>query len=126
MYRFEQLLYEDPDREDLNEAWWDLVERIQLVERPPGRDEPDWAAKIHVAVAPVYYHNYMLGNLIAAQLREYLEKYVTRGPFYESEAAGRYMLEAIFAPGARENWRDTVLRATGEPLDPACFLRSTN
>ena len=126
MYRFEQLLYEDPDREDLNEAWWDLVERIQLVKRPPGRDEPDWAAKIHVAVAPVYYHNYMLGNLIAAQLREYLEKYVTRGPFYESEAAGRYMLEAIFGPGARENWRDTVLRATGEPLDPACFLRSTN
>jgi len=124
IYRFEQLLYEDPDREDLNEAWWDLVEKIQGVNHPPGRDEPDWAAKIHVAVAPVYYHNYVLGHLIAAQLREYIEEYVTHGPFYESEAAGRYLLEAVFGPGARENWRDTVLRATGKPLDPAYFVRS--
>jgi hypothetical protein len=47
------LLY--ADRDDLNSLWWDLVERLQLVKRPAGRDEPDWAAKIHVAVAPVYY-----------------------------------------------------------------------
>jgi peptidyl-dipeptidase A len=38
MYRFEQALYEDPDREDLNALWWDLVEEIQLVQRPPERD----------------------------------------------------------------------------------------
>ena len=124
MYRFEQLLYEDPDREDLNGAWWDLVERIQLIQRPPGRDEPDWAAKIHVAVAPVYYHNYVLGTLIAAQLRDHLEEYVTHGPFYENEAAGRYLLESFFGPGARENWRDTVLRATGAELDPSHFVSS--
>jgi len=124
MYRFEQLLYEDPDRTDLNGAWWDLVENIQLVERPPGRDEPDWASKIHIAVAPVYYHNYVLGALIAAQLRDHLEEYVTHGPFYSNEAAGRYLLESFFGPGARENWRDTVLRATGSELDPTHFVRS--
>jgi peptidyl-dipeptidase A len=124
MFRFEQLLYADPDREDLNEVWWDLVERIQLLERPPGRDEPDWAAKIHVAVAPVYYHNYVLGHLTAAQLRHYLEAYITRGPFFTTEAAGRYLLEAVFGPGARESWKETVLRATGEPLDAGYFVRS--
>ncbi|MGH3144549.1 MAG: M2 family metallopeptidase, partial [Rubrobacter sp.] len=79
MFHFERTFYADPDRENLNEVWWDLVERLQLVTRPPGRDEPDWAAKIHVAVAPVYYHNYVLGHLIAAQLRHYLETYITRG-----------------------------------------------
>ena len=107
---------------DLNALWWDLVERLQLVERPPGRDEPDWAAKIHVAVAPVYYHNYVLGHLISDQLRNHLETRVTRGPFYENEAAGRYLVEAVFGPGARENWRETVLRATGEPLSTAHFV----
>lgn len=122
MFRFEQALYADPDRTDLNEVWWDLVERLQLVKRPPGRDEPDWAAKIHVAVAPVYYHNYVLGHLTAAQLRRYLESYITRGPFFASEAAGRYLLEAVFGPGAREGWRETVLRATGEPLDAGYFV----
>lgn len=124
VFRFEKELYADPDREDLGEIWWDLVERIQGVARPPGRDEPDWAAKIHIATVPVYYQNYVLGNLIAAQLRDYLEETVTRGPFYENEVSGRYLLESFFGPGARENWRDTVLRATGEPLDPRHFVES--
>jgi peptidyl-dipeptidase A len=124
MFHFEKAFYADPDREDLNGLWWDLVERLQLVRRPPGRDEPDWAAKIHVATAPVYYHNYVLGHLIAAQLRNYLESYITRGPFYEQEAAGRYLIEAVFGPGAREDWRTTVLRATGEELNPDHFVRS--
>lgn len=124
MYRFEQKLYEDPDREDLNSAWWDLVEEIQFVKRPPHRDEPDWAAKIHVAIAPVYYHNYVIGELIAAQLRRYMETHITHGPFYLSEAAGRYLLESYFGPGARDDWRDTVERATGEKLDPRHFADS--
>ena len=102
----------------------DLVERLLFVHRPPGRDEPDWAAVIHVAVAPVYYHNYMLGELISAQLRNYLESHITQGPFYQNEVAGRYLLESFFGPGARENWRDTVLRATGEPLNPEYFVKS--
>jgi peptidyl-dipeptidase A len=124
MYRFEKALYEDPDREDLNDVWWELVERIQLVERPPDRDEPDWAAKIHVALAPVYYHNYVLGHLTAAQLRHHLEEDVVGGPFFKSELAGRYLQEAVFGQGARDNWEDTVLRATGERLNPAHFVKS--
>jgi peptidyl-dipeptidase A len=124
MYRFEKALYEDPDREELNGLWWDLVERIQLVERPPDRDEPDWAAKLHVALAPVYYHNYVLGNLTAAQLRHHLEKDVVGGPFYEHELSGRYLQEAFFGPGARDDWKTTVLRATGESLHPAYFVET--
>lgn len=124
MYHFEQALYADPDDEGLNSVWWDLVERFLFVDRPPERDEPDWAAVIHIAVAPVYYHNYMLGELISAQLRNYLESHITHGPFYENEVAGRYLLESFFGPGARENWRDTVLRATGEPLNPEYFVKS--
>lgn len=124
MYHFEQALYADPDRQDLNRIWWDLVERFQFVNRPPDRDEPDWAAKIHVAVSPVYYHNYVLGHLIAAQLRDHLERYVTHGPFYESEAAGRYLMESFFGPGARDDWQTTVERATGEELNPDYFVKS--
>jgi peptidyl-dipeptidase A len=124
MYRFEKALYEDPDREDLNDLWWDLVERIQLVNRPPDRNEPDWAAKLHVALAPVYYHNYVLGYLTAAQLRRHLEKDVVGGPFFTSELAGRYLQEAVFSQGARDDWENTVLRATGERLNPDYFVKS--
>ena len=124
MYHFERALYADPDSAELNTVWWDLVERLLFVDRPPGRDEPDWAAVIHVAAAPVYFHNYLLGELISAQLRNYLESHITQGPFYQNEVAGRCLLESFFGPGARENWRDTVLRATGEPLNPEHFVKS--
>ncbi len=89
-----------------------------------GRDEPDWAAKIHVAVAPVYYHNYVLGHLFAAQLRRHLEEWVTGEPFYLSETAGRYLLEAVFGSGARDDWQETVVGATGERLNPGYFVES--
>jgi peptidyl-dipeptidase A len=100
------------------------VERLQLINRPPERDDPDWAAKIHVAIAPVYYHNYVLGHLTAAQLRNHLEKQIVGGSFFTSELAGRYLLEAVFGQGARENWERTVLRATGEELNPAYFIET--
>ena len=41
MFNFEREFYADPEREDLSSLWWDLAERLQLVNRPPGRDEPD-------------------------------------------------------------------------------------
>jgi peptidyl-dipeptidase A len=125
VFDFERELYEDPERDDLNSLWWDLVQRLQLVNRPSERDEPDWAAKIHIAVAPVYYHNYVLGNLISAQLRHYLMTHVTGGePFFTSEVAGGYLQEAVFGAGARNGWEDTVLGATGERLNPEYFVKS--
>jgi peptidyl-dipeptidase A len=124
MFHFEQALYADPDRDDLNRVWWDLVERFQLVERPPDRDEPDWAAKIHVAIAPVYYHNYVLGDLTAAQLRAHMEGALDGTPFFLDRRSGDFLKECFFAPGATEGWEDTVVRATGERLDPGYFVKS--
>ena len=81
-----------------------------------------WMRRSHVV--PVYYHNYVLGNLTAAQLRHHLEKNVVGGPFYGSAMAGRYLQEAVFGPGARNGWEDTVLEATGEMLNPDYFVKS--
>jgi peptidyl-dipeptidase A len=123
MFTFERELYANPDRDDLNELWWDLAERLQLVKCPLGRDEPDWAAKIHVAVAPVYYHNYVLGHLIVAQLRHYLKTRVTGGEtFLMSEAAGRYLQEALFGTGARNRWEE-LSSEPQERLDSDYFVR---
>lgn len=68
MYRFEQHMYANPDQ-DLTTLRWDLVEKYQLLKRPPQRaDAADRASKIHVACYPCYYHNYMLGEVLASQL----------------------------------------------------------
>jgi hypothetical protein len=41
-----------------------------------------------------------------------------------SEAAGRYLLEAVFGPGARNDREDTVLGTTGERLILDYFVDS--
>ncbi|UCF96150.1 MAG: M2 family metallopeptidase [Spirochaetaceae bacterium] len=121
MTHFERMFYADPEA-DLDRIWWDCVERYQLLRRPEGRKAPDWAAKIHVALVPVYYHNYELGQLLAAQLRGKLE--AATGGIVGRPAAGRWLIERIFVPGASLDWRTLIERATGEPLNPRYFVES--
>ncbi|HSG29483.1 MAG TPA: M2 family metallopeptidase, partial [Candidatus Krumholzibacterium sp.] len=78
MFNFERELYRDPDQ-DLNALWWELKEKYQFMNKPAGRDEPDYAAKIHIIASPVYYHNYMLGELIASQFLHHLGETTSTG-----------------------------------------------
>jgi peptidyl-dipeptidase A len=114
MTHFERGLYARPD-DDHDARWWDLVERFQLVHRPDGRHEPDWAAKIHIAVAPVYYHNYLYGEMIASQLT------AAFGLLVDDPAAGRALSARLFEPAATQRWDALVEHATGAPLTPAAF-----
>ncbi len=113
MTHFEHRLYTDPDG-DLDAIWWDLVERFQLVHRPDGRAAPDWASKIHLAVAPVYYQNYLYGELVASQLSATLDTHV--GGIVGRPDAGRWLVESFFAGGGTLRWDELLLAATGEPL----------
>jgi peptidyl-dipeptidase A len=123
MTYFELAMYTDPER-DLDTLWWDLVERHQMVQRPEGRKQPDWAAKIHVATAPVYYQNYELGHLVAEQFADRLHR--TAGGIVGEKKAGRWLLERVFKPGAKEDWATHVKTATGEPLNPEYFVRAAS
>ena len=123
MVYFERELYRDPDQ-DLDTLWWDLVERFQFVPRPDNRNQPDWAAKIHIAIAPVYYHNYLLGEMVASQLQHTIDQQVLEGTSVESTGyvnepnVGNYLREEVFKPGASLHWNELLVRATGEGLNP--------
>ena len=119
MCHFERQLYLDP-KQDLNTLWWDMVEKYQLLHRPEGRDEPDWAAKIHLALHPVYYQNYILGELSASQLKRHLAANV--GGLVDNPRAGRFLIERVFRPGAVREWDSALEYATGEKLNPRYFV----
>jgi peptidyl-dipeptidase A len=121
MTNFERALYANPEG-DLDSLWWELVERFQGLRRPAGRQQPDWAAKIHVALYPVYYHNYELGHLMAAQLLHHLR--AAAGGLVNRPAAGRWLVEKFFYPGNGEPWNRHIRTATGEPLTPRYFVES--
>lgn len=118
MAYFERGLYEDPGR-DLDRLWWELVLRFQGVRRPPGRRSGDWAAKIHLATAPVYYHNYILGELMASQLKAALP--ADQG-IVQNRAVGDFLKERIFSRGASLHWDELLRCVTGSRLSPKFFL----
>jgi peptidyl-dipeptidase A len=126
MLRFEKALYENPDQ-DLNGLWWDLVEKYQGVRRPEGRDAPDYASKIHIVSAPAYYHNYMMGELFAAQVHHTIARQVlggvapARASYVGNPAVGRFLTERVFAPGRTLAWDDLTRHATGEGLNARAF-----
>jgi len=128
MYRFEKAMYEDPEQ-DLNKLWWDLVEQYQLLNRPPNRNEPDWATKIHIALFPCYYHNYLMGELLASQLYYYIVGNVLQSEDYRFQSfanhpeVGEYLKNRVFAVGSKYYWNDMIEKATGEKLTAKYYAR---
>lgn len=125
MLRFEKGMYENPDQ-DLSKLWWELVEKYQGVKKPEGRTAPDYGSKIHICVAPVYYHNYMMGQIFASQVHHALAKEVYKADpatvlYVGDKKVGQFMTEKVFAPGRTLSWRDLTKFATGEPLSPKAF-----
>lgn len=126
MLRFEKGMYENPDQ-DLRKLWWDLVEKYQLVKRPPGRKAPDYASKIHVVSAPVYYHNYMMGELFASQLHHAIARDVYKGAdprtviYVGNKEVGEFMKKRVFEPGKTKSWNELTKYATGEELNAKAF-----
>jgi len=120
MAHFERELYSDPES-DLDALWWALVERYQMVTPPPDRSAPDWAAKVHVAAAPVYYHNYLLGAVLSCQLES--EILAECGELIGNRAVGEWLTERLFRAGNLMRWDDLIQQATGRPLTADDFAR---
>lgn len=128
MYRFEKSLYANPDQ-DLNQLWWNLVEKYQMIKKPIGRNAPDWATKIHIATSPCYYHNYLLGELLASQLYNYIVSNILKGDpendfsFFNNSEVGQYLKEKVFNVGAKYSWNDMIEKATGEKLTARYYAK---
>ncbi|MBX9625929.1 MAG: M2 family metallopeptidase, partial [Gemmataceae bacterium] len=128
MLRFEKGMYEKPDQ-DLNRLWWDLVEQYQQVKRPKDRSAPDYASKIHICSAPVYYHNYQMGQLFASQVHQTIAKelYGNADPkavlYIGDRKVGEFMRKKVFEPGRTLDWKGLAKHATGEELTPKAFAK---
>ena len=120
MVHFERALYADPET-DLDALWWETVERFQGVQRPDDVPRGGWASKIHIACAPVYYQNYLLGDMLASQLAATAE--AECGGLVGSEAAGQMLRERVFKPGALLPWPALIEEATGRPLGAEDFAK---
>lgn len=125
MSHFERALYRDPEQ-DLNTTWWETVERFQWVRQPDQPSGSEWASKIHIGTAPVYYHNYLLGAMMSAQLRDSILNRVVNGStaeYVSSPRVGAYLIERAFKPGATRDWRGWLQHATGHDLSAEAYIQ---
>jgi peptidyl-dipeptidase A len=126
MFRFEKSLYDNPDQH-LNDLWWNLVEKYQLVRRPEGRQAPDYASKIHIVSAPAYYHNYLMGQLFADQVLHAIARDALNGvdpaqaSFVGNKAVGDFLKTRIFSQGRSLDWNGLTKNATGDVLNAKAF-----
>jgi peptidyl-dipeptidase A len=74
---------------------------------------------VHFAVAPVYYQNYLYGEMVASQLDATLQR--VAGGLVDREQAGVYLAQRFFRPGASLRWDALMEEATGEPLSVRHF-----
>ncbi len=77
---------------------------------------------------PVYYHNYLMGEMMAAQIVEAVAREVYGGApvdeviFYGKPEAGQFLIEKLFSRGHAIRWDELTLEATGEALGPRAFV----
>ncbi len=118
---FESELYRDP-KQDLNRLWWSAVEKYQKIRMPEEREgKCDWAAKVHIGLAPVYYFSYLLGEMFASVIEETLMKQ-TGSIGLTSEKAGQFLQQKLFNPGNRMPWSELVEHVSGKPLSPDAWI----
>ena len=114
-------LYADPVQ-DLLATWWNKSSATSTCAGPTGIGRGDWAAKIHLTVAPVYYHNYLLGQMTASQLEATLARELGNAqPRRRSRRRRRAAARAVPAARRALRWDEHVRSATGSPLTTAAF-----
>eukprot|EP01156_Anaeramoeba_ignava_P020753 Anaeramoba_ignava/c17073_g1_i1.p1 GENE.c17073_g1_i1~~c17073_g1_i1.p1 ORF type:complete len:354 (-),score=132.53 c17073_g1_i1:36-1097(-) len=124
MFRFEQELYQkELTEKEANILWWNLVEKYQLLKKPPNYENVcGWASKIHLALNPCYYHFYLIGFLIQSQLKDFILSNFGNN-WIENLKISDYLIQNVIRPGKTISWLELVKKATGKELSSESYIK---
>ncbi|HEY9724298.1 MAG TPA: M3 family metallopeptidase [Oscillatoriaceae cyanobacterium] len=117
--RLEYLLYTHPER-DPDTYYLELQQRCCGFELPAAM-ATRWAGDQFLVSLPVYWHNYVLAELIARQTRAAIQ--ARDGVLLDNPGVGEFLFEHYYKPGAAVPWLRKIELATGRPLDGEAFFR---
>jgi len=107
---FEFRAFENLDQ-DLNGLWSKTQAKYLFVSENP---TPQWAAQSIYTTHPVYYQNYVLAEMIAAQTIAYLQQ--KHGRLLNNPQVSKFLIENYYGPGASVDWPEKIEHATGQKL----------
>jgi len=116
---FEYSLYLEPaPYEELCQRRADMFRRHLFVE--PAVEPPTFTHDIFHITHPCYLQNYVLAELVAAQLLEASDS--SNGDPWTEKFTKR-VVDDLLVPGGMVSWREKIEKFTGKPLSPDALLR---
>ena len=79
-----------------------------------------WAANGWFISYPVYWHNYVIADVIASQIHEQLRE--KHGELYNSQEAFDYVVRTYICPGASKPWLEKIREGTGYELKAKALI----
>ena len=117
--RFHYVAFADPEQ-DLAALDARLSREVLLVEPP---ERPLWADDMFLVQPQIYVQNYVIGDMIAAQVWETLREKLGPDPTLDPRV-GPFLRESFYRYGQARDWRELIREATGRELDPAALIRA--
>jgi peptidyl-dipeptidase A len=107
---FEFQAYDNPDQ-DLNRLWSKTRSKYLFVQE---NETPQWASQSIYTTHPIYFQNYILADLIAAQTLAHLKD--SHKTLLDNPEVSKFLISNYYAPGASIDWQDKIEKATGRKL----------
>lgn len=114
----EYSIYEDPDQ-DIEVQSAQLMRKFMMAKAYPSEL---WAANPFYVNHPVYLQNYVIAEMIAQQIYDYLKGHYTA--LLGNRVVSKFMVRNFFASGGAAPWRGKIEFVTDKPLGPEALLAS--
>ncbi len=113
---------------ELNQRWWQYVEKFQGVAPPEPRGERycDAATKTHINDDPAQYYKYAIAFATKYQLHQHIATQILHQDprqcnAWGNRATGEFLLK-LMRPGATRDWRALIKESTGEEFSAKAML----
>lgn len=119
---FDQELYRTDLKsiDDIHELKWSIDR--EMLGADPYADEPLWAHLIHHTTAPIYLHNYILGDVMCENMKEIFRRRTGDAASDRPLEFGRFWKDKVLAPSGRYPFLDLYQLVCEEPLSISRYL----
>lgn len=117
---FEYEMYKNPEQ-DLELLEKEMYKKFLLVDIPE-KNPHRFAASIWYTMYPCYIQNYILAEMIAAQLYEVITNKFGISRIDNPEVS-KWIISSLYANGEMEEWFIRIKNASGKSLEPGAYLR---
>ena len=114
---FDQALYRNriENIDDIHELLWKTD--MEVLGEQPYAKQPLWANTIHYTTHPIYFHNYLLGDLMCDMLKlVFQDREGVSDITDKSELFGRFILDQVIGVSGRYPFPELFRRISGEDI----------